>query len=293
MVIEAEDSQEHTVRFEEREMADILALDDGLEDEDSFVPMAAVSEFNDRLYRIFLSPWVRAAVTDDTARLIRRLHPLRVSRYAYGDANPWMMPFAYLAPEVKKNRRPVSADNPFVQLEKSWSRMISDSLNWYRGVRDQTQEFWFKTVFGNPLVQAFFPEQEDDIVEPDNTCKLDWLDAFDEGGFAEGVARIMVAMAHTDESLQRRVLKAYDLIAQSDHRLAALTSDDYQDLIRKQACILNSDENRAIAALATLIPEKQDRAAALAVAEKIALADQVINAEEEHLLERIRRSLEQ
>jgi hypothetical protein len=47
------------VRFEAREMADILALDDGDDDEAAFRPAAALSRWNDRVYRKLVRPWVR------------------------------------------------------------------------------------------------------------------------------------------------------------------------------------------------------------------------------------------
>jgi hypothetical protein len=292
MVIDSGDIEgDHTVRFEEREMADILALDDGQQDEADFVPVAAVSRFNDRMYRTFLSPWIRLGMTDQAAKWIRRMHPLRMSRYAFADGNPWMAPFKHLAPAVKAHRRPVSPDNPYVKFEKGVAQAVTDSLNMYRDLRDQTQEFWFKAIYGHPLMQAFFPEKEAEAMEPDNTCMPDWLEAYEEGGFPEGVARIMVAMAQADEGLQRRVLKAYDQVAQTDRRLAGLTGNEFQEIIRKQACILNSDEEKALKGLEILVPEREDRLAALAVAEKIAMADHEINDEQGRLMERLRDTL--
>ena len=157
MVIEKDGTEgRNRVRFENRDMDDILTLDDGLTDENDFLPVAAISEINDRFYRTWISPWVQSAVNDFSAEWLRRLHPLRMSRYAFADINPWMHPFKFLAPLVKKNRRPVGQDNAYVKLEKNLSQRITDSLNLYRDIRDQNQEFWFKTVYGNPWILTLF-----------------------------------------------------------------------------------------------------------------------------------------
>ncbi len=295
MVIEKDESEElHKVRFETRDMDDILTLDDGLADEDEFLPVAAISEINDRLYRTFVSPWVQAAVNDFSAEWMRRIHPLRVSRYAFADINPWMHVFKFLAPYVKKNRRPASPENAYVKLEKNFSQLISDSLNLYRDARDQNQEFWFKSVYGNPWTLSFFSKPTIDAAvdsDKEKTRRIEWLDMAENGGFAEAVVRIMVAMTHTDEILERRVLKAFNQIIATDKRLKKLKVGDFKQMIRQQSCILDADRNKALNALAKLIPNKKDQAAAIKIAEQVALADQVLNNEEKALLNRIRKSL--
>ena len=116
-------------------------------------------------------------------------------------------------------------------------------------------------------------ETEDDFDE-ENTCRIEWLDMVEDGGFTEGVIRIMVAMAHTDVILNRRVLKTYRQIAEADERIKKLNAADFTQMIRQQACILHADQDKALNALAKLIPDKKDRAAALKIAEQVAVADQ-------------------
>jgi tellurite resistance protein len=295
MVIE-EDAAEgpNTVRFETRDMDDILALDDGLSDEEDFMPVAAISEFNDHLYRSFISPGVQAVVNDFSAEGLRQLHPLRMSRYAFADINPWMHIFKFLAPQIKENRRPVSPENPYVKLEKAFSELISDSLNMFRDVRDQNQELFFKSLYGNPWTLSLFGKRDDTVTDElpdDNTCRIEWLDMVEDGGFAEGVVRIMVAMAHADEILKRRVLKTFNQIIGADPRLKNMSVGDFKQMIRRQSCILHANPEKAISALAKLIPNKRDQAAALKIAEQVALADHVFNDDEKALLNRIRSSL--
>ncbi|MDA3898762.1 MAG: DUF3141 domain-containing protein [Desulfobacteraceae bacterium] len=296
MVIEEDASEDRNkVRFETRDMDDILALDDGLSDEDNFMPVASISKFNDHLYRTFISPGVQSMVNGFSAEFLRQLHPLRMSRYAFADINPLMHGFKFLAPKVKENRRPVSPDNPYAKLEKNVSELISDSLNMFRDLRDQNQEFWFKSMYGNPWTLSFFEKPEDattdDISIDDNTYLIEWLDMVEDGGFAEGVVRIMVAMAHVDEMLKRSALKTFNHIVEADERLKSLSVGDFKQMIRQQSCILHADRDKAIKALAKLIPNKKDQATAIKIAEQMALADQVFNGEEKALLNHIRKSL--
>jgi len=292
VISEKEEPGTHSVRFEERGIEDILALDDGLLDEDDFHTVAALSKFNDRLYRTFVSPWVRMAVNEWSADLIRNLHPLRVSCYSFSDANPWMMPLKFLTPVVNKTRKPVSQNNPLVAMEKSVSKIISDSLNMYRDIRDQTQEFWFKSIYGNRGMLSYLKEQAIEEDGKEEVCEESWLKEIDKGGFTEGVVRIMLMMAHVDEGLQRRVLKTYDEVVAADKRLKVLKEEDFKQIIRQQSCILNADEKKALKALSTMIPKKKDRSDAMAIAERIALADHEIDKEEKKLLDRIRKALD-
>ncbi len=80
----------YLVRFERRKIADILALDDGREDERAFEVVRRVADVNQHLYDTFASPVVRAASTEVTAEAARAAHASRLERSLATDANPWM-----------------------------------------------------------------------------------------------------------------------------------------------------------------------------------------------------------
>ncbi|MEZ4578466.1 MAG: hypothetical protein R2861_05540 [Desulfobacterales bacterium] len=82
--------------------------------------------------------------------------------------------------------------------------MITDGLN-LPGSAGSNQEFWFNTFYRILLTLSFFKDKEngqdeiaEDTAEEALTCRLEWLDQAEDGGFAEGVVRIMVAVAHAD-----------------------------------------------------------------------------------------------
>ena len=144
------DIGDYAVRLEARDISDILAMDDGLEDEEAFVPVAAVSQVNDAFYHNWIGPWVRAWTQPWMAEGLRQLHPLRFQRYAYSDANPFLWPLDIWSSLVKQNRRPAAPDNPFVQAETCFSDFVTAAFNLYRDSRDRLQEWVFKSIYENP-----------------------------------------------------------------------------------------------------------------------------------------------
>ena len=118
---------DYDVRFEERDMKDLMALNEGKEEmkeEDAdFSRVAAVSEMNDWLYNTFVSPWVKMLSNETTAEILKQLHPLRVNKYIFSDrVNPFMLPFkipgAYGAKEPETG---FSQDNAFLALQNQIS----------------------------------------------------------------------------------------------------------------------------------------------------------------------------
>src|SRR5712671_4526316 len=103
------------MRCEARTLDDIRALGgNDAADERCFATAARVSETNLALYRTYAQPIVQAFVNPWWADWMHQLHPLRLQYELFSDANPMMAPVAALAEQVRANRRPVVADNPFI-----------------------------------------------------------------------------------------------------------------------------------------------------------------------------------
>src|SRR6476469_4294060 len=102
------------MRCEARTLEDIRALDgNDAADERRFATAARVSEINLSLYRTFVQPMVRAMVNSPMAEWMQQLHPLRLQYVFFSNANPLMAPVATLAEQVRKDRKPSEANNPF------------------------------------------------------------------------------------------------------------------------------------------------------------------------------------
>ena len=143
------------MRCEARTLDDIRALGgNDAADERRFATAARISETNLALYRTFAQPMVRAFVNPWLADWMHQLHPLRLQYELFSDANPMMAPVAALAEQVRTNRRPVAADNPFVAMQETASRQIVDALDRWRDMSEALAERTFLAVYGSPTLQA-------------------------------------------------------------------------------------------------------------------------------------------
>lgn len=275
MVISQEDSEGlRQVRFESREMADILALDDGSEDEAAFVPAATLSRLNDSLYRWLVRPWIKAWVTEASAEALRQLHPLRMTRYGFSDLNPWMGSIKQLAATIKAQRLPVTPDNPFLAGQHQISQAVSRGLNLFRDLRDWTIESCFYWVFDNYWIRVLSHEPLSEDPSNVDDCGSNYRKQINSGGFAEAVVRIMAALTRASAGTQRRSLEAYSALVDQDDRLMGLHGTVLSEMVKQQSCILESAPEAALAGLVRLLPDPTDRRTALAIASAV-LADEV------------------
>ncbi len=306
MIIEKEPTEDwmndYKVKFVEREIEDILALDDGLEDENAFKQVAVVSELNDKFYNAFLSPLVQAVSNDASAEMIKQMHPLRTQRYMFSDSNPFLKPVKYIAEQVKENRHPIKGDNIFSLIEKSISTAIIDSLNLYRDISDQAQEDQFNKIYDSPIMKTSFPDVDELLDTPAKkgkktkarnlVVKADekkWTDEIETGGYPEGAVRLMIAMASIDGSIDEAELKVAGKIVKAQRRLKNLSSQKLRTMAREQSRILQTDKNKALNALSILIKTKKDRDRAMKFAKEIAFADSVLDKKEGQLLKKLEK----
>jgi hypothetical protein len=303
MVIEAPPSKawlnDHKVAFIERDMADILRLDDGLADEAAFLPVAATSRFNDKLYQTFISPMVRSMVNEFTAEWIRQLHPLRFQRYGLSDLNPWLWPAKLLAPAIKANRQSVTADNPFTALEKSTAESISIVLDSYRQMRDSSQEFVFNMIYANPWVQTLFGGLQP-IGSTDHAKRVRredappefWREAMKEGGFLSAVVRVILAVMGANRRFDRIQFQVAGKILKANDRLQGVSSAELKQIAKQQAAYLDRDLDVALETLRDLLPNSKERVEAFEIANSIATSDLVLEVVEEKMLQRIKTILD-
>ena len=280
MVFEADEKNidprsENLIRFEGREIEDIISLDDHMTEEEALFPLAAaVSQRNDAFYDAYLSPWVKAMMTPMVADTFRQLHPMRVSRYGFSDLNPLLWPFESAARKVKKRRTPAAADNLFLGWERAASNWIETGLENYR----LASSFWVESACQmlyserSPL-NWFYPEASpaplstEEILERRLVQKQKikaerqrWLGKMRQGGFVEGVVRAVVAITAADEILGRETYMRLLEMAQRHARLKTVDPADFRRIVRDQARILQVNPPLARETLRDLLPCEQDRA---------------------------------
>jgi hypothetical protein len=294
---------DYLVRFEGRTVDDILALDDGREDEAAFETVARISEINEGLYDTFVSPWIRLWANDATAEALRMMHPLRLERFAISDMNPMMWPLQVIAHAVRENRRPVTADNAFVKSEQAVSQQIEESLDLYRDMRDRTQELLFKAIYNSPLIEALAglrapyadarkPRARDEHAEQLLAAKIEAIRTREEqGGFPEAVLRIMLAVAQAEHMFDARGFRLAQRIKEERPELRRIPRERMRAIAKEEAFMLRFDQERALAALPRLLPTEEERREAVDIVRRIGYADGEITPESEAMLESIERIL--
>lgn len=274
---------EYLVRFEPREIADILVHDDGRDDEEAFETVARLSEVNQGLYDTFIGPWVKMWSNEGTAEALKLANPMRLERMLQSDLNPWMAGLRTMAELTRAHRREADPDNPFRQLEQGVSEQIVASLDRYRDLRDLASEALFWSVWTSPLVEALAglraphaderkpaARREDDFrawVE----LKLAALRAEErEGDFAEAVLRIMYgALRYGGIAADARGFRIARKIAKKHPRFAHLSRTEWKAKARRAAFLVSFDPEGALESLPALLPQMDDRREALEVVRRI------------------------
>src|SRR5688572_5612468 len=190
-------STEYEVEFHERRLEEVMARLNRLQraDEKPFEAVAAISEFNQRAYELFVQPAVQAMSNDFTAKLAREFHPLRLQRWAFSDLNPCLAWLGPAAQTVKAQRQPVAADHPMRRVEGTLVELTSATLDYYRALRDAFTESAFFLTYGNVFSAYLAEKHEAEARAPVSDPRelpivKDALASIDKGGYPEAFARV-------------------------------------------------------------------------------------------------------
>ncbi len=251
-------------RFEPRTLEDIRSLGRNSEEDDrAFATVRRLSELNLSLYRTFMQPFVRLIVNKPMAEMVRQLNPLRLSYTMFADDNPAMAPVAELAKQVRAHRQPVAPDNPLWLMQETVSKVIEQTLDVWRDMRDITAEAWFFAVFGSPLVQGVLGTDAGAVRQLPAITPAD-LAAYEaaraqarakvrEGGLEEAIVRALLFVLQGEGRFDERVAAAFrELYMRRIH----LTHENLKRIVRDQAAVLQLDPQQAIDSLPVLIPGK-------------------------------------
>lgn len=288
------------VRFEPREIDDILAMGGPPTEDQDFATVDRVSRMNADLYKRFVRPAVRAMSTPQTAAALREMHPLRLQRSLLSDLNPFLWPLKPWADAVQRNRRKVEADNPYVRLEHTWSDWMEKTLNAYRDRRDANDERTFKAIYGANGLARMLPKMFPDpasvkaealTAEAKRELAASKLPAFDAGGAAAGMVRVVAAVLMVGGKVDRREFVAGANILKSSPHIPGMTLDRFRTLFAQQSALLRADEGRALAALPTLLDSQDLRMEAMVAAHSVAMADFALSEAEQAIVAKIGRAL--
>lgn len=265
----------YTVRFAERTIDDILALDDGREDERAFATADRISEINEGLYNVLVQPWVKAGTNELMAEWLRLCHPDRVQRLILSDLNPAMAWVKQAAEQVRANRQPASDDNAVVAAERAMSERIVEGLDAYQLARDRAVESTFYAIYENPVVEALAglraayaderkPRARDTALEELLERKIEALEQrIHAGSFVEAVVRIVLAGVNATRMIDANGVRLMRAIVQRHPKFAALSRGELLEIAREQAFMVQFAGDRALEALGSLLPTQAERLEAI------------------------------
>jgi pimeloyl-ACP methyl ester carboxylesterase len=252
------------MRCETRTLDDIRALGgNSAADERCFATAARMSEVNLALYRTFAQPVVRALVSAPLADTLRQMHPLRLQYEMFSNANPFMAPVAGLADEVRKTRRPVASDNPFIAAQENVSKQIVAALDGWRDLMETVAERSFLTVYGSPALQAALgidPIDTRPLRKPAKNKLYQELiqkriaelkSHIPLGGLREAVIRALIYVNLGRGSVDER---GFETVRRLRSRYGDMPLSEFKTLVREQFAMLLIDEKAALAAVPSLLP---------------------------------------
>lgn len=270
--VEGEGVHRHfQVEFEEREIEDLLKLDDDRNDEKILAAAARVSEINSRLYELTMRPIIQAVTTKASAQAMFNSHSLRAERFALSDRNPVIAAVGPLADLIKTNRKQVSSANPYIAVEHAMSNLIADGWDIYRDVRDGLVEAWSFYFYGSPILQRLVgSSQEDRLTEltaaqellavPDVRLALEHIDL---GGYVDGVIRMLILLARTRKSVRKDRLERSNEVLNTTEPFASLSDTARSRIVHRQTIIVEFEPGRALTTLPSLLPHEDERRLAL------------------------------
>lgn len=293
----------YVIRFEPREVADILALDQGRQDEKAFEVVRRVAQVNQAMYDHFVSPVVRACSNENSAALLRKLNSARLEREIFSDANPFLKALAPLAGQIRAARQPVSLDNPFLLAQQQGSARIEAALDRYRDLRDSAGEKLFKAIYESPLTAALTGFTEESY-QRDKPRVRTWeqqemlrLKAaehatwFERGSPETGFLRLLIYVSSGSGVIDKRPFTGIKRVMRDFGLDKTVSLAQLKDAIKLQTFLVRLDEKRALSGLLLLLPQQTQRQKALDLARQLLLMGGPISDEKEVRLSHVAQIL--
>jgi pimeloyl-ACP methyl ester carboxylesterase len=295
----------YDVEFREHRLEDIAAYFNRFKraDEQPFEAVAAISDFNQRAYEMFVQPLVESISNEMSARLLREFHPLRFQNWSLSHLNPWLSWLEPAAQAVTAHRQPLDADHPLRRSENAGSALISASLELYRAMRDATTEATFFTIYAN-MFSLYLAEKHQAQVRAAEVAAdprelpfvKEALASIAEGGYNEAFARVAYLLMRKGEPLPlSRLVMRKELAAAYARYLPELPLDQWRRIRGEQEIIARYEPEQALGTLPALLDNRADRERLLTLLDKLMADERVQRAkptpEQLAMLERIRAVL--
>lgn len=274
-------NDEYVMAIERRELADVREIVRNEPESDRrFAAVAHLSDIHVGLYRNFVQPWVRAVVTPQSADVLRRLHPLRISYEHWSSGSLLASAVEGAAAVIREQRMPVAAENPFLKAQEDVSRTVVWALDAWRDVRDAAYERYFEWAYSSSLLSALSgldaypgkPVRPLPGTSPEHRALVEQellrlRGEFEQGGLLEAGIRALAYVARSHPRVDER---QFNLAVELAPSLAHLSPEAFRDVVRRQSALMKLDADAAIAALPVLL-SRAEPAAIRKAAEVISL----------------------
>ena len=293
MLIE-DGAEGHQVSFETRTIADVLAHDDGREEEAEFEAVAKLSEWATKTYEVTMRPALKSVVTPALAEILVQLHPMRQQRYFFSDKNPMLAGLDAFAAKTRENTSPALEKTAFHELERIQASVIEQSLNAARDMRDAWIELTFHTLYASPWMKAISAQETPPPIPHDVQAFEEVRAAIthlDQGGYAEAIVRILILLAHARGSVRRERLERSNRLLHARPPFDTMPPQQRVRMIHEQNLIVEFAPNEAVATLFKLLRDDVDRIRAVELVYDIAGPQSEMDAATAAMFQRIQDTL--
>jgi len=287
------------MRCEQRTLDDIRAMGgNSPEDERRFAAAARVSEINLSLYRAFAQPVVKAIFTPQLADWLRQCSPDRLQYVMFSDSNPFMKSVANAAEQIQADRKPASANNPFLALQERVSQQIVSALDDWQTRMEKLSEAIFLGVYGLPALQAAVGIDSNEARprkpgksllhrELLRTRIAELKSHIDKGGLLECVIRGLLYVGLARGKVDERGTHALRQVRLNEGA-QRLTVSEFKAMAREQFLLLLLDPEATLAAIPKMLPASVDeRQRGLAAIRKVLTASGAISEEAAQRMKRV------
>jgi hypothetical protein len=204
-----------------------------------------------------------------------------------------------MAEEVRKNRQPSSADNPFIALQEIASDQIVATLDAWREFSEAFAERTFLNVYGSPMLQAAVG------IDPSGTRALqragknplhqellqkriaELKSHIPVGGLREAVVRALLYAGMNRAAVDER---GFEMVRRIRRAHGDMQLSEFKALVREQYLLLLIDSEAAIAAIPSMLPpDAETRHEAFDLIKQVLSARGELSATDRERLQRVSR----
>src|SRR6185437_14165460 len=167
------------------------------------------------------------------------------------------------AEQIRKDRKPVSSNNPFVAMQEQFSNQIVSAFDSWRDTSEKLTERTFLAVYGSPVLQAAVgidPSETQRLRKaPKNPLHGELLQKRIEelksripvGGPRAAVIRALIYAGMNRAAIDER---GFEMARRIRETHSDMSIADFKALVREQFNILLIDQEAALAAIPSMLP---------------------------------------